>query len=454
MELFEYISYYCKLLDFFILSMSGEEVLVKNDVFQETVLNHLANLHHDTNFSDVTLVCKDGYQVKAHRVILIASSVFFRELLEDNVEGHPLICLLDVDIKDVRRIVTYCYTGEVGLVNGELSLFLDIADQLKIEGLQNNKTAKYKSNKKDKSFENNKSTQKRNTSLGNIDPLKVRKVSSINKTEMSSDRETGELEPEFEILTNVGISNTGVSKQESETFTYVKIEGNVENETMNKKCIADNNEKDKSKKLKVKDQICNLCDFQSTRKEKWMIHNQKCPPSVKQENVQSHSSVNVQYKIKSKTVKIKDQMCNLCGFHTRRKSRWINHGQKCPPRTWPCNLCGTEMRKEALLKKHMWLEHVKDRCGEEGCNYTSPFTSELTFHIKKEHGGAPICDICGDEYASDGGLKKHIDRIHDGRRLACDSCQYQAITKNHLTSHKKTKHREQEQLMKSAMVAV
>jgi len=45
----------------------------------------------DNEFCDVTLASVDGQKFKAHKVILSASSIFFKKLLVNNLNHHPLI---------------------------------------------------------------------------------------------------------------------------------------------------------------------------------------------------------------------------------------------------------------------------------------------------------------------------------------------------------------------------
>ena len=48
------------------------------------------NLRCDENFTDVTLVADDNQQIDAHRVILSASSPFFKTTFERNPHQKPL----------------------------------------------------------------------------------------------------------------------------------------------------------------------------------------------------------------------------------------------------------------------------------------------------------------------------------------------------------------------------
>ena len=47
----------------------------------------------DNELCDVTLASVDGQKFKAHKVILSASSIFFKKLLLNNLNHHPMIFL-------------------------------------------------------------------------------------------------------------------------------------------------------------------------------------------------------------------------------------------------------------------------------------------------------------------------------------------------------------------------
>ena len=58
--------------------MNNEEMLcLKYNDFKENVSLAFGDLRQDKEFTDVTLVCEDGLQVEAHKLVLVASSPFF-----------------------------------------------------------------------------------------------------------------------------------------------------------------------------------------------------------------------------------------------------------------------------------------------------------------------------------------------------------------------------------------
>ena len=73
-------------------SAGSDSFRLKWDDFQENLVNHLKGSKGDADFSDVTLVCEDGRQFEAHRMILAAGSGFFTIHLHQTpgyLMGHP-----------------------------------------------------------------------------------------------------------------------------------------------------------------------------------------------------------------------------------------------------------------------------------------------------------------------------------------------------------------------------
>ncbi len=98
-------------------------------------------IRESNDFLDVTLVCEDNEQMRAHKVILSACSTFFRALLQCNPHQHPLIYLRGVRFADLQNIVDFMYHGEVNVAQDELNSFLEVAEDLKIKGLSQNLSA-------------------------------------------------------------------------------------------------------------------------------------------------------------------------------------------------------------------------------------------------------------------------------------------------------------------------
>ena len=97
--------------------------------------NAFESLMENSDLVDVSLVCEDGQQVEAHKVILAASSTFFQKVVKRNTHPHPLLYLKGVTSKNLWAVLRFIYSGEVNIEEEELESFLDLAEGLNLRGL-------------------------------------------------------------------------------------------------------------------------------------------------------------------------------------------------------------------------------------------------------------------------------------------------------------------------------
>ena len=114
--------------------MSEKLCLQWND-FKENVNSAFGKLRSNKEFTDVTLVCEDGHQMQAHKVILASSSPFFDKILLRSKHSHPLIYLKGFQSKDFASILDFLYFGEANVYQEDLDAFLAIAEEIKLKGL-------------------------------------------------------------------------------------------------------------------------------------------------------------------------------------------------------------------------------------------------------------------------------------------------------------------------------
>ena len=65
--------------------MSEEKFCLEWNDFQSTVSGSFGTLRREKDFFDVTLVSDDGFHVSSHKVVLSASSEFFKNILSKKV---------------------------------------------------------------------------------------------------------------------------------------------------------------------------------------------------------------------------------------------------------------------------------------------------------------------------------------------------------------------------------
>ena len=122
--------------------MSEKLCLQWND-FQKNIKSAFENLREDKDFKDMTLVCEDGQQVEAHKVILAASSPTFKTLLGRNKHPHPLIYMRGMKANNLLAILDFLYVGEANVFQEDLDAFLAIAEELKLKGLMGNSEERF-----------------------------------------------------------------------------------------------------------------------------------------------------------------------------------------------------------------------------------------------------------------------------------------------------------------------
>ena len=113
---------------------STEKFCLRWNDFETNISSAFHDLKEEKDFSDVTLVCADQ-QVEAHRVILAASSPFFKKVLRKVQHSHPLIYMKGVKFSDLEAVLSFVYHGEVSMAEADLNSFLAVAEELEVKGL-------------------------------------------------------------------------------------------------------------------------------------------------------------------------------------------------------------------------------------------------------------------------------------------------------------------------------
>ena len=120
------------------LNPDMEKYCLKWNDFQVNVSKSFSSLRKEKDFFDVTLVSDDEQHISAHKVVLSASSDFFKGILKKATHSSPMIYLSGVNSAYLSLVMDYIYEGEVKLFQEDLDNFLDTAQKLKIDGLIGN----------------------------------------------------------------------------------------------------------------------------------------------------------------------------------------------------------------------------------------------------------------------------------------------------------------------------
>ena len=122
--------------------MADEKLCLQWNDFRENISSAFGDLRHDQEFTDVTLASEDGEQVKAHKVVLVASSPFFLNILKRNKHPYPLVYMRGVRSENLMAMVDFFYHGEANVHQENLDTFLLLADEFQLKGLRGNQAEK------------------------------------------------------------------------------------------------------------------------------------------------------------------------------------------------------------------------------------------------------------------------------------------------------------------------
>ena len=104
----------------------------------ESYSGHLQDLLHDMwtsdDLTDVTLVCDENKEIRAHKVILSACSLFLNSLIKE-ISNITTINLKGIKEKEIRKVLEFLYLGQVDIDQDDLQTFKIIAKKLEIDAI-------------------------------------------------------------------------------------------------------------------------------------------------------------------------------------------------------------------------------------------------------------------------------------------------------------------------------
>ena len=117
----------------------SEKFSLKWNDFHSNVSKSFGLFRNEEYLHDVTLVSDDHNKVAAHKLVLSASSEYFRDIFKNNQDrSYLLLCLDGINSEDLKNIMDYIYDGEVQIYQENIDRFLAVAQKLKLEGLIGN----------------------------------------------------------------------------------------------------------------------------------------------------------------------------------------------------------------------------------------------------------------------------------------------------------------------------
>ena len=219
--------------------MAGESLLMSNSEYIQNQTKFYSDLLESQELTDVTLAC-DGYQVGAHRTVISASSLFFRDVIKNSKHQNPFIYLKGVSKETLESMLHFIYAGEATVQSENLEQLVEVGKDLEIIGLMQEEAKALKKN------------QRNNQRI-----TKTRSVKKEDGIKHNKDRPT-EIEQE----------TSKTSDFEKLKNERVNVEDNLDNlsNEINKRILTMTDENNKPV------HVCTVCETQSKKKSKLKRH--------------------------------------------------------------------------------------------------------------------------------------------------------------------------------------
>lgn len=90
------------------MSSSNQHFSLKWNNYSNHITNAFDSLRSQEDLVDVTLCC-DGRKIRAHKVLLSACSIYFRDVFKENPCQHPVIVFQNVKHGDLLALIEFMY---------------------------------------------------------------------------------------------------------------------------------------------------------------------------------------------------------------------------------------------------------------------------------------------------------------------------------------------------------
>ena len=111
----------------------SEKFNLKWNDFQSNISRTFSLLRSEEEFFDVSLVSDDQKMMSAHKLVLSASSPYFKNVLTGNKHSHPILCLMGVDSENLKTLLDFIYTGSICVTQENVQELLIGSDMIQLQ---------------------------------------------------------------------------------------------------------------------------------------------------------------------------------------------------------------------------------------------------------------------------------------------------------------------------------
>ena len=324
-------------------------------------------LYEEERHSDVTLVCDDQTQFKAHKIVLSACSQVFKNIIENNPSQHPLIYLRGIQSFEMESILQFMYLGEGRFDYERLGEFMKVAKDLEVKEICKGDVTE------------------ETTIFSVVADRMATQSATFDNEEMKTEED-----------------------EENQISSVVKSESPECGKVFTTEGILLTNIESKHKGIKYP---CNQCNYQATQKS-----------TLKRHIASEHEGV--KYPCNQCDYQAKRQ------HHLQRHIESLHEGVKHPCNQCHHEASSKEGLRRHIQSKHEEIKYdgIKYPCNE--CDYQAKRKDLLQRHVESIHEGVKYpCNQCNYQASCQSDLQKHTRSIHEGIKYPCNQCNHQASSR-------------------------
>jgi len=256
----------------------------------------LYEMRKSDHLTDVTLVCDDKQQFKAHKIVLSACSSVFKSIINDLPQNSSVIYLRGIQHQEMESVLEFMYLGVATFYQERMNGFLNVAKNLEVKEISS----------RDVEFDEDVGSEE------------------LRETNTSNDI-ISDLKSAAKKYTNYTNSEKIITQNEEGIFTCDQCQNQFKTKGSLKIHIQAKHDGIKY--------ACNQCDHQSTRQDYLRVH------------------------IQSKHEGIK-YACSQCEYQaTQQGSLKIHIQSKHEGIKYACSQCAYEATQQGDLNKHFRSKH-------------------------------------------------------------------------------------------------
>jgi len=273
-----------------------------------------------TELSDVTLVCEDKQQFKAHKIVLSACSPVFDSIINGLNNQNPVIYLMGVKGEDLDPILQFMYLGEVTVSQSRMKDFLETAYKFEIKELGQTVIK----------------TEQEQIDVGDINELFMDKgetsLSSTFKSDIDTSNSTlNESEVDYKSVQKE-LKELALETHDNNNKSGLLATNESENKDKDKEAeallIAEARKAERMRRRKIRRYQCDKCEYNANLRSNLTRHIEGVHEGIK--NMcpicgKSYSGVD---NLSAHTKAMhgdKKYPCDICGYVGKCKSNWRSH---------------------------------------------------------------------------------------------------------------------------------